>query len=185
MSLESDVVNVLRTDPAGRIAYSLERSAVNRTQMELVAKAIESGDIVVEIGPPDTKFDANYSTYRNRRLDPGEKKIIGKIVVRHASVTSRPIGRAGVFHESVHALADIRQDNISVHNGEEALAYIADAMYLRATKTTVSGSPEAVAIYKAAFEIVDERKMLTKSGVTLKWSDCDDLIKAITVVYGP
>jgi hypothetical protein len=183
MSLESDVVGVLRTDPAGRISFLLDRYTVNRTQMELVAKAIESGDIGVEVGPPNTKFDANYDSHRGRRLDPGEPKI-GKITVRDANVVQRPIGRAGVFHESVHALADLRSDHITPTNNEEALAYIADAMYLRATKTTVSGSPEAKAIYKAAFDLVDTKKMLAKSGVTLKWSDCDDLVKAIAVVYG-
>jgi hypothetical protein len=36
-----------------------------------------------------------------------------------------------------------------------------------------------MAIYKAAFAIVDARNMLTRLGVILKWTDCDALRAAI------
>jgi len=62
---------------------------------------------------------------------------------------------------------------------EEVVAYLADALYLRANHTSVSGGTLEMAIYKAAFAIVDARNMLTRLGVMLKWADCDALRAAI------
>jgi hypothetical protein len=61
---------------------------------------------------------------------------------------------------------------------DEVVAYLADAMYLRANHTSVSGGALEMAIYNAAFAIVDARHMLTKH-VALKWTDCDALRDAI------
>jgi hypothetical protein len=52
-------------------------------------------------------------------------------------------------------------------------------MYLKATNTLVQGDELAKAIYDAAFNIIDQHKMLTKPGVALNWSDCRDLLAAI------
>jgi hypothetical protein len=43
MSLESDVAHVLRAHPVDRISFKVENIAIDRTQMDLVAKAIEKG----------------------------------------------------------------------------------------------------------------------------------------------
>ena len=40
---------------------------------------------------------------------------------------------------------------------------------------SISGRASEKAIYPAAFRIIDARHMLTKRGVTLKWTDCDSL----------
>jgi hypothetical protein len=50
MSLQSDVAQVLRAHPVNRISFKVENIAVDRTQMDLVAKAIEKQDISVETG---------------------------------------------------------------------------------------------------------------------------------------
>ena len=179
MSLESDVAAVLRKHPADSIAYSLDHIAVDKAQMEFVAKAIDKGDISVKITPTGDLLGAAYSSYKTRRTEAGQKKLIGEIALPSASVLNSPVGRAGIFHESVHALLDVRPHGISLHNGDEALAYIADAMYLKATNTRVQGDAAARAIYDAAFAIVDQHKMLTRRGVALNWTDCDDLLAAI------
>jgi len=62
---------------------------------------------------------------------------------------------------------------------EEVVAYLADAMYLRANHTSVTGGALEMAIYNATFAIVDARKMLMSLGVILRWTDCDALRAAI------
>jgi hypothetical protein len=179
MSLESDVAGVLRGHPADRIAYSLDRIPVDSVQMEFVAKAIDKGDISVTITSTGNLLGAAYSSYKGRRPEAGQKQLIGEIALPSASVLNSSIGKAGIFHESVHALLDVRPRSISVRNGDEALAYIADALYLKATKTGVQGDRLAKAIYDAAFDIIDQYKMLTKRRVALNWSQCGDLLDAI------
>jgi hypothetical protein len=43
----------------------------------------------------------------------------------------------------------------------------------------ISGGALEMAIYNAAFAIVDARNMLTRFGVMLAWTDCDALRAAI------
>ena len=50
MSLESDVAQVLRVHPVDRINFKVEHVAIDRTQMDLVAKAIDKQDISVVTG---------------------------------------------------------------------------------------------------------------------------------------
>jgi hypothetical protein len=179
MSIESDVAGVLRTGPAARIAYSLDHIAVNKIQMEFVAKAIDSGDVAIKITSVGGLLGAAYSSYRGRRPEAGQKKLIGEIALPRAGIVNDPIGKAGIFHESIHALLDVKPSSISVRNGDEALAYIGDAMYLKAANAAIRSSSTGMAIYTAAFAIIAKYKMLTKHGVALKWSDCDDLLDAI------
>ena len=89
------------------------------------------------------------------------------------------LGRASIFHESVHALKDVKGWKVPSMQDEEVVAYLADALYLRANHTSISGGALEMAIYKAAFAIVDARKMLATHAVLLKWSDCDALRTAI------
>ena len=178
MSLESSVASVLRGHPVGLIGFKVDMISIDKLQMESVAKAIENQDILVETGSTGSQLGAAYSSWVTRRLDPGEKKLIGKITLGNANVVKTPLGKAAIFHESVHALMDVKGLKVSMHNDEVA-AYLADAMYLKATKTSVSGGTLEMAIYNAAFAIIDAHKMLTKKGVALKWTDCDALRDAI------
>lgn len=179
MGLESDVAKVLRNEPAGRINFKVDTVAVNKSQLESVAKAIENGDIAVKIGDTGSLLGAAYSSWKTRRWGPDEKKLTGEITLGSTKAINDVIGRAGIFHESVHAMMDVKSIKVSMHD-DEVVAYLADALYLKASqRTNISGKPEDVAIYKAAFAIVDSHRMLTKGGVTLKSSECDALRNAI------
>lgn len=178
MSLESDVAGVLRKDPVGRISFKIDNIAVNKAQMDSVAKAIESRDIAIEVGSTGAQLGAAYSSFTARRVLPGEKKLIGKITLGSASVVNTPLGKAAIFHESVHALMDVKALKLGMHN-DEVVAYVADAAYLRATRTSITGGPLEKAIFSAAFALVDGRNLLTKPGTTMTWKDCDALRDAI------
>ena len=180
MSLESSVANVLRDQPVGRINFKVEGIAINKERMESVAKTIENQDISVEIASTGPQLGAAYSSFVSRRWAAGEKKLIGKMTLGSADVVKTSLGKAAIFHESVHALMDVNppQPKISMHN-DEVIAYLADAMYLKKSTTSISGGPLEKAIYSAAFKIIDAHQMLTKLGVNLKWTDCDALRDAI------
>lgn len=179
MSLESDVAQVLRANPVDRISFKVENVTIDRTQMDLVAKAIEKGDISVGTGSTGPQLGAAYSSFVGRRFGAGEKKLIGSITLGSAGVVRSALGRASIFHESVHALKDVKGWKVPSMQDEEVVAYLADALYLRANHTSISGGALEMAIYKAAFAIVDARKMLATHAVLLKWSDCDALRTAI------
>jgi hypothetical protein len=179
MSLESDVAHVLRARPADRISFKVENVAIDRTQMDLVAKAIEKQDISVVTGSAGPQLGAAYSSFVGRRFSAGEKKLIGRITLGSENVVRTALGKASIFHESVHALKDVKGWKVPSMQDEEVVAYLADALYLRANHTNVSGGSLEMAIYNAAFAIVDARNMLTKLGVVLKWADCDALRAAI------
>ena len=179
MSLQSDVAQVLRVSPANRISFKIETIAVDSTQMALVASAIDKGDISVETGSTGPQLGAAYSSFVGRRFAPGEKKLIGSIKLGSDSVVRSALGRASIFHESVHALKDVKGWKVPSMQDEEVVAYLADAMYLRANHTSISGGALEMAIYKAAFAMVDDRKMLANAGAMLTWSDCDALRAAI------
>jgi len=179
MSLEASVAKVLRSEPAGRINFKVDSVAVDRMQMDHVAKAIENHEIAVETGGTGSLLGAAYSSWKSRRWDAGEKQQIGKITVGSANVVNSVIGKAAIFHECVHALMDVRGIKVSMHNAV-AIAYLADALYMKASKlTNLSGGTQEKAIYQAAFNIIDSHKMLIKGGVALKGSDCDALRNAI------
>jgi len=179
MSLESSCAAILRNAPSDRVSIKIDVITVDKTQLEKVAKALDSGDIAVEVGNTGSQLGASYSSWKGRRLDPGEKKLIGKITVGSANVVNNVIGKAAVFHECVHALVDVLALKVTMHN-DEVIAYLADAMYLKAmSMNSVGGDPKAKAIYAAAFKLIDDRKLLTMRGTKLTWSDCDALRDAI------
>lgn len=179
MSLESDVAQVLRVHPVDRINFKVENIVIDKAQMNLVAKAIEKQDISVGTGSTGPQLGAAYSSFVGRRFSAGEKKLIGSITLGGESVVRTALGKASIFHESVHALKDVKGWHVPSMQDEEVVAYLADALYLRANHTSVSGGALEMAIYKAAFAIVDARNMLTRLGVILKWPDCDALRAAI------
>lgn len=179
MSFQSDVAQILRAHPVNRISFKVENIAIDRTQMDLVAKAIDKQDISVAVGSSGPQLGAAYSSFVGRRYGPGEKKLIGSITLGSENVVRTALGKAAIFHESVHALKDVKGWKTPSMQDEEVVAYLADAMYLRANHTSISGGALEMAIYKAAFAIVDARDMLTRLGVVLRWTDCDALRAAI------
>jgi hypothetical protein len=189
MSLATDVASVLRHDPVGRISYSIGGFAVNRTQMETVAIAIEKTkpDIDVAVQKPGKDIEAGYTSLRDFRLKEGETKYIGRFTLPQANDVRTPDGRAGIFHECLHALADLRRDHFPKKNTEEAFAYVGEAMYRRALKNSVrADSTAGQAIYDAAFALVDTHGMLEKKrAIALTWDDCSDLLDALNATGSP
>lgn len=179
MSLEATIADVLRKDPARKINFKVDTIAVNRVQMEKVAKAIENGDIAVEADTTGPQLGAAYSSWKTRRTEEGEKKLLGKITVASEDVAKKVIGRAAIFHESVHALMDVNDSKITMHNDEVA-AYLADALYLKLSGVVqVGGGAQEKAIFNAAFAIIDSNSLIRKAPVALRWDDCDALREAI------
>jgi len=179
MSIETEVASVLRSDPSHRINFKVDNIAVNKNQMESVALAIEAGDIAVETEGVGGALGAAYSSYVSRRWTTGEKKLIGKISLAGPKTIKTPIGRAAIFHESVHALMDVQAIKVTMHN-DEVVAYLADALYLTATKTHFgTTSEEDKAIFAAAMAVVNTHKLLERPGVALTWKQCDALRDAI------
>jgi hypothetical protein len=178
MSVQSSVADVLRNPPVGLISFKIDTITVNKAQMEAVAAAIVKQDIAVEVASTGPQLGAAYSSFVSRKWSNGEKKLIGKITLGRADVVKSSLGKAAIFHESVHALMDVKGLKVSMHN-DEVIAYLADAMYLKKTTTSISGGELEMAIYNAAFAIIQAHKMLTTQGVTLKWTDCDALRDAI------
>lgn len=178
MSIESDVADVLKKSPVDRINFRIDLVSVNKSQMAAVAAAIEKQDIAVEVASTGPQLGAAYSSFVSRKWGEGEKKLIGKITLGSADVATSAVGKASIFHESVHALMDVKSLKVSMHN-DEVVAYLADALYLKKTSTGISGGKLEMAIYNAAFGIIAAHKMLTKPSVSLKWTDCDALRDAI------
>ena len=178
MSVESSVVEVLKNSTVGSINFKIDVVSVNREQMAAVAAAIEKQDIAVEVAGTGPQLGAAYSSFVSRRWGAGEKKLIGKITLGNANVAKSAMGKASIFHESVHALMDVKGLKVSMHN-DEVVAYLADALYLLMTSTRITSGQAEMAIYNAAFNIIAAHKMQTKVGVMLKWTDCDALRDAI------
>lgn len=179
MDIASEVAKVLRSVPANSINFTVANIAINKMRMELVAKAIEAQDISVEIGNTGSRLGAAYSSFVGRRLAAGEKKLIGRITLGSDGTVRSILGKASILHESVHALMDVCKIPVPSMQNDEVVAYLADALYLRATSTKVSGGAQEMAIFNAAFAIVDGHKMLAKPGTALKWGDCEALLNAI------
>jgi hypothetical protein len=178
MSIASDVAAVLRAEPVSRISFSLENISVNKTRMESVARAIESGDVAISLGSAGEQLGAAYSSFVGRRPVAGQKQLIGEIRLS-ASALQDSVGRAGIFHESCHALLDVVPGKFAVRNADEVFAYLADGLYLKAVHASVSGQQSAMAIYNAAFAIIAAHNMLGQPGVALQLADCQALLAAI------
>jgi hypothetical protein len=179
MTLESDVAGVLRSDPATRISFKVADIAVNKAQIERVAKAIESGDIALKVDNSETPFMANYTSLTGAVFKPGERKLIGRMTLRNDNVVRTPLGKSTIYHESVHGLISMIGAKPDEHQ-DEAVAYLADALYLRAARISVSFPiAQTKTLYDAAFALVDGRKMLQKPGMTLQWKDCKALVDAV------
>jgi hypothetical protein len=188
MSIESDVAALLRAPPVGRISFTLGGVVIDKAQMGYVADAIDRNDVRVAIG--DTGgFGAAYSSFLHRVWSAAEEnvKCKGRLTLRSASEAHTPQGKAAIFHECVHARMDVGVPAVALpNNDDEIVAYVADALYQRLTGTTVpagTGKLE-MAIFNAAYALVDKHQMVKRRGVVLTWPDCSELRGAVEPVYG-
>ncbi|MHC4269821.1 MAG: hypothetical protein ACYSTS_15320 [Planctomycetota bacterium] len=185
MSIKSNVAAVLRAFPVNRINFRINNILINKAQMDKVAKEIEKENIKIEIGGSGPNFSASYTSWKTRRFKPGEKKLIGKMTISQQAIKT-VIEKSAIFHESVHALMDVSnyKPPPPINLNHEVFAYLADALYLALENRTAPKNVEVGDIYIEAYGIILSKKMLKKSGVILKWTDCDALRKAIKVTSG-
>jgi hypothetical protein len=84
-----------------------------------------------------------------------------------------------VLHEGIHALVDMYKcKEVTVLN-DEAAAYLAEVIYLRAAHSWVGGGAAEMAIYNAADQVAKAHGLLNKLGVRLSIDDVADLRAAI------
>ena len=88
--------------------------------------------------------------------------------------------QAGVLHEGIHALVDMYTcKEVTVLN-DEAAAYLAEAIYLRAAHSWVNGGAAEMAIYQAADQVAKAHDLYSKRGVRLSLANVADLRAAIS-----
>lgn len=179
--LRASVAAILRTPIVRRVNFSIENNSINKQLMEKVAKALENDLIDVKLAPAGKKFSAFYSSLAHSRITPGQKRKFGKITISENSFCTG-VGRAGIFHECVHALNDVCSYNLSEHP-DEVFAYLADGLYMMAGKITMPRSGPGAPLHAAAYTIIRDKNMLSKPRKRIKWSDCDGLMDAVKRVY--
>ena len=117
----------------------------------------------MEVGDTGPMLSAAYSPHSN---------------TMHIGELNRPpndVWRAGIVHESVHALIDLRRVSTTVLN-DETVAYIAEAIYIRAGGIWITPSDPNAA---AARQIVEDKQLHIRNGVALTPRDGRALQAAI------
>jgi hypothetical protein len=166
MSLADKVAAIFEGPRAARIDFRLGRLEVSPKRLRGVGKAIKKGDIKVEVHTGGKLLGAAYDPHDDTLMVPDDKL---------ASVASQ----AGVLHEGVHALVDMYKcKDVTVLN-DEAAAYLAEVIYLRAAHSWVNGGAAEMAIYNAADQIAKAHNLYNKRGVRLSNDDAADLRAAI------
>lgn len=129
-ALKAKIVETLRGAYMDRIAFSLGSYRISGSMMRTVADHIESGQIML-IYRPSLKGRAEYDSVYD---------------VLYVGFTELKNTKAALLlHECVHAAMDAHGWNVNVTTSE-ALAYIAQAMYLQlAFATNLDGGPFHVA----------------------------------------
>lgn len=169
MAFQKKVADVLRAPEVDKIDFFLEKDflEVSPGRIRQVADAIEKRRIDVVIDGTGALLSAAYSPHPN------------KMTVGDWQVVDRPVGRSGIVHESVHALVDLFECKQATTLSDEAAAYLAETIFLRATKTWVKGDAAAMAIYNAADKIVKDHGLGQGKQVRLKWEHYAPLRDAV------
>jgi hypothetical protein len=166
MSLNARAAAIFEGPQIARIHFRLGRLEVSPQRLRGVGKAMKKDDIHVVPGKTGKLLSAAYSPHSNT-LTVSDEKL--------ASIASR----AAVLHEGVHALVDMYKcKEVTVLN-DEAAAYLAEAIYLRASHRWVQAGAEEMAIYNAADTIAKAHDLYNRRGVRLSLEDVADLRAAI------
>ena len=186
--VERAVATVLISSPVNSVDFRVENIIINRTLMGMVHFAIISGkvDIKIKIEKPDDNFEALYSSWKHRRQTPGEEGKIGEIQIKR-NAGSTDTGKGAIFHECVHALKDMCNYKMAPPGGremhrDEAFAFLAETLFISASKMKIPSGGLGGAVFTAAAEIIKSKDMLKHPGTVLKWSDLDALIEAVKAV---
>jgi len=170
------VAAILRSAPARCVNFTVEGISVNPVQMEKVAREIIQSSVVIRLGSSGS-FDASYTSWKTRRPKAGEARKTGRITIRQKALTSA-VGKAAIFHESVHALMDVAGYKPGMSK-DEAVAYLADALFMNAQGASLTLTGPGKAIFQAASSLIASHNLLRKPGTILKWADFADLLSAI------
>jgi hypothetical protein len=166
MSLATTIAAIFEGPRAARIHFRLGRLEVSPQRLRGVGQAIKKGDIKVKVAETGKLLSAAYSPHSDTLTVPNDKL---------ASVAAQ----AGVLHEGIHALVDMYKcKDVTVLN-DEAAAYLAEAIYLRAAHSWVNGGAAEMAIYNAADQLAKAHDLYSKRGVRLSVDDAADLRAAI------
>lgn len=166
MSLADKIAVIFEGPQAGRIHFRLGRLEVSPQRLHGVDKAIRKGGIKIEIAKTGKLLSAAYHPHSDTLTLPDDKL---------ASVSSR----AAVLHEGIHALVDMYKcKEVTVLN-DEAAAYLAEAIFLRAAHSWINGGAAEMAIYDAADKVAKAHDLYGKRGVRLSHDDVADLRAAI------
>ena len=150
--LQLSVAAILKTRLVTKVNFSIEKAAINAHLMGKVAQALENDLINVKIGDSGEAFSHSYSSLKFSRIQPGQKKKIGEIEITRDSFCSG-VGKAGIFHECVHALNDVCSYKLTQET-DEVFAYLADTLYMMAGKITMPRSGKGAPLYAAAYKII-------------------------------
>ncbi len=173
MAVAMPIAEVLLTQDAGQkrkidlIDFQFEDMRITPQGLREVGRLMLQGRINIEVGDTGEHLGAAYSPHSN---------------TMHIGATNRPPNdewRAGIIHESVHALVDLRRVSTSVLNDETA-AYLAEAIYIRSGGIAiVPSNPKAARILEEARLVVEAHQMQYRGGARLSVGDCRDLQSAI------
>lgn len=174
MALKDDLHKFLSDTSApvgtaiGKIDFSLDTFRVDPEGYRRLAVLVQGESLKVD------PVDGNEGSRLSAAYTPGLDKIsvptnLDMTTVAHQST---------IIHEMTHALVDYHVYKTS-ELMDEAIAYIASAVFAAALGRTISSSDaQSKAILVAADAVVAKRKMATTRGVKLKATDAD--VKALT-----
>jgi hypothetical protein len=167
------VADVLLTQNANQkrkidqIDFTLDGITIDAAGLREVGQLMLQGRITVDVGNTGHMLSAAYTPHLN---------------TMKIAASNRPpndLWRAGIVHESVHALIDLRRVSTTVLNDETA-AYLAEAVYIRAGGIAITPSdPKVALIFNTARRVVEAHKMHYQNGSSLSSKDCGDLQAAI------
>lgn len=170
-SLPEKVASVFSNFLVDGISFDLhpEGLLVNPIRLREVGKAIAAGRIKVVVASTGGILSAAYSPHSNTMTITSEK------------VLEAGTGRSGVLHEGVHALVDLYKCTSTTSLTDEAAAYLAETIYLRAGKIRFDADAAALKIYDAADELAKARGLYKKKRkpVRLARADYEPLREAI------
>lgn len=167
------IADVLLTEDAyqkrkiDQIDFTLDGFTIDAAGLREVGRLMLQGRIHVEVGDTGSRLGAAYTPHSNT------------MKIKASNRPPNDLWRAGIVHESVHALIDLRCVRTTVLNDETA-AYLAEAVYIRAGGLALTPSDPGVArVFSAARRIVEANQMQYQNGTSLTSQDCADLQAAI------
>lgn len=149
--------------------FTLEGFAVSPSRLSGVAQAVTAGTIGVEIADAGPNFAAAYSRGPQRHF-----------TLRKLTFEPSDSWREVIVHESVHAAFELARET-PADELDEAAAYLAGAVYLRAggLRITYKGADPGAAILTAANEAVERLKLHERHGQKLRREQVEALLAAI------